>query len=250
MLKNLTIKDFAEIFDESVYNIPKISEVIKNYDFRYRILSENEKEKVMIEIIDILLSNNLKVSGSHRKNDWENGWNENLVEYSSSNNIDSLIPKYVKKNAIVRFKDNYILPCDSNFETNFVKILRYYLFSKYFKDTLNIYEFGCGTGINLIALNELFPEKKIYGLDWSESSCKIINELSKKLNIKNLRGALFDMFSENSNYNLNKDSCVFTIGSMEQLGTNYHNFLDFLLREKPDVIINIEVDHNVLNKNI
>jgi len=248
--EKLTIKDFAEVFDESVYNIPKISDVIKDSDFRYRILSKSEKEINMIKIIDVLMSNSLKISGSHRKNEWENGWNENLIEYSTSNNIDSLIPKFVKKNAIIRFKGNCILPYDSNFETNFVKILRYYLFSKYFKGISNVYEFGCGTGLNLIALNELFPEKNLYGLDWSESSCKIINELSKKLNIKNLHGMLFDMFSDNSNYNLNKDSCVFTIGSMEQLGTNYHNFLNFLLREKPSVIINIEVNHAALNKNI
>lgn len=244
---NITIDDFAEIFGDSIYNTQKICDVINNSDFRYRILSKNEKEKVIIKVIDNLMSD-LKVSGSHRKNDWENGWKENLVDYVESDNINTLIPKFVKNNEVIRFQGNYILPSDSNFETNFVKILRYYLFSKYFNDIDVIYEFGCGTGLNLVALNELFPEKILYGLDWSESSCNIVNELSKKLNIGNMKGVLFDMFYPN-NVNLSRKSGVFTIGAMEQLGTNFNEFLNFILNEKPSIIINIEVNYEILNKN-
>lgn len=244
---NITIDDFAKIFDDSIYNIQKVHDVIKNSDFRYRILSKDEKEKVMIKVIDKLMSD-LKISGSHRKDDWENGWKENLVDYIESNNINTLIPKFVKKNEVIRFQGNYILPLDSNFETNFVKILRYYLFSKYFNDIDVIYEFGCGTGLNLVALNELFPEKTLYGLDWSESSCNIVNELSKKLNIKNMKSVVFDMFHP-ININLSSKSGIFTIGAMEQLGTNFNEFLNFIINEKPLIVINIEVNYEILDKN-
>lgn len=245
-----TMKDFANIFDNSIYNISNIREIVDNSDFRYRILSGNEKESVIIRVFNTLLSDDLKVSGPERKKDWETGWNENFIDYVNNDyNINNLIPRFVRKNNIARFRDQYILPLDPNFESNFVKILRYYLFSKYFSDVQNIYEFGCGTGLSLLTLNDIFPDKVLYGLDWSESSCKIINELAKKLNINNLIGILFDMFSPDPNYKLSTNSGILTIGAMEQLGINFHEFLNFLLKEKPSIIINVELNYESHDKN-
>lgn len=139
-------------------------------------------------------STSLKVSGSHKKSAWEKGWSENLHNFVESDfDLNELILKFVKQKEIIKFRSNYIMPKDSNFETNFVRVMRYYLFNKYFSEGSKVYEFGCGTGLNLVALAELFPEKQLYGLDWSEASCTIVDILSKKFNL-NLSSALFDMF--------------------------------------------------------
>jgi len=243
--EKLTLNDFVNIFDESVINVQRF---IDSADFRYRFLSESETDSTMIQVNNTLLSHNLKASGPHRKEDWETGWNENLAEYISTDNINNLLPKFIRKNEVMRFRGNYIQPLDPDFETNFVKVLRWYLFSKYLGTVSTVYEFGCGTGLNLLALHEMYPEKILYGLDWSKSSLEIINELSRKCNINNLRGILFDMFSPDPEFTVSKNSGILTIGAMEQLGTDFNAFLTYLLNQKPDVVVNVEQNYEVLDK--
>ncbi len=228
MYNKLTVEDFADIFDTTVDNLPNISKkVIRNSDFRYRIFSGIEREKIFLRVLKTLNSTSLKISGPHKKPAWEKGWSENLHNFVESDfDLNELIPKFVKQKEIIRFRSNYIMPKDSNFETNFVRVMRYYLFNKYFSEVSKVYEFGCGTGLNLIALAELFPEKQLYGLDWSEASCTIVDILSKKFNL-NLSSALFDMFLPDEKIEIDETSGVFTIGAMEQLGTNFEDFVRF-----------------------
>lgn len=236
-----TIEDFADIFNTSVENLPDICKsVIKKSDFRYTVLFGAEREKVFTRVREAIDSNMLKTSGPHRKQDWEKGWSENLGNFLVSNcDTTKLIPKFVRQKEVIRFRDNYISPADPNFETNFVTVIRYYLFSKYFSGVSKVYEFGCGTGLNLLAVAQLFSQKELYGLDWSTASCTIVDELAGKFNL-NLKSVLFDMFNPDESINVDNTSAVFTIGAMEQLGINFTPFIDFLLQKKPSICINIE----------
>lgn len=249
-LLELKIEDFADIFNTSVDNLSDICiDVIKKSDFRYSVLSGKERENTLARIFKTLNSDTLKVSGPHRKQDWEQGWSENFDNFISSNNdLNKLIPKFVKQKEVIRFRDNYILPEDPKFETNFVTVIRYYLFSKYFSKASAVYEFGCGTGLNLVAVAQLFPEKKLYGLDWSVASCRIVDELANRLNL-NLKGTLFDMFNPDEKIEVDNTSAVFTIGAMEQLGKNFYPFVNFLLKKKPCICINIEAIYELNDKN-
>ena len=123
-------------------------------------------------------------------------------------------------------------------------MLRTYLFKKYFAEAPEIYEFGCGTGLNLVALAGMFPDKKLYGLDWSETSNAIINKIAETHKFK-MSGAFFDMFSPDHTLNVAENSAVFTIGAMEQLGTNFEPFLQFLLDKKFRICINIETPYEL-----
>lgn len=247
---NITLSDFAAIFGTSVDDIPDIcKKVVKNSDFRYSIVSGAEREAVFLRILNTLNSDSLKVSGPQRKQDWEKGWSENLQNFRANKyDLRELIPGFVKQKEIIRFQGNYIVPVDPNFENNFVTFMRYYLFSKYFSDVSRVYEFGCGTGLNLVAVAELFPEKELYGLDWSQASCEIVDEVAKTLNL-NLKGVLFDMFSPDENIGLDSTCAVFTIGAMEQLGTNFKTFIKFLLNKRPSICINIETVYELHDKN-
>jgi SAM-dependent methyltransferase len=249
-MPDITLNDFADIFGVSVDDIPELCrEVVKNSNFKYSLVTGKEREDVFLRILKTLLSDTLKVSGPHRKSDWEKGWSENLENFRSSNSdLNQLIPKFVKKKEVIRFRGNYIMPDDPNFETNFVTFLRYFLFGKYFSRASSVYEFGCGTGLNLVAVSELFPEKKLYGLDWSQASCDIVDELAKTLNL-NLKSKLFDMFSPDENIKLDSTCAVFTIGAMEQLGTNFKTFVDFIISRRPAICINIETHYELHDKN-
>ena len=96
---------------------------------------------------------------------------------------------------------------------------------------------------------ELFPEKQLYGLDWSEASCTIVDILSKKFNL-NLSSALFDMFLPDEKIEIDETSGVFTIGAMEQLGTNFEDFVRFLLKKRPSICINIETIYELYDQSV
>jgi cyclopropane fatty-acyl-phospholipid synthase-like methyltransferase len=140
---------------------------------------------------------------------------------------------------MIRLEGRYILPDSQDFETAFVTMLRFYLFRKYFSEVNSVYEFGCGTGLNLVALARMFPDKRLFGLDWSRVSCEIIDKIAQTKKM-NLNGVLFDMFEPDYKLKLAPGSAVFTIGAMEQLGKNFAPFLSFLLKKKPSICINIE----------
>ncbi len=238
---NLTSESFAKIFGVEDNNIPLLArEAIKKANFKYQILKSKEYEEAILRIIKTLDSKTLKIAGSHRQSDWESGWHENLQEFKQTNfDLNQLIPKFVKKDAYIRFQNNLIKPESNSFETDFVTVMRYYLFNTYYKETSTLYEFGAGTGLNLVAASEVFPKMKLVGLDWANSSIEIMNSLKEKLNIK-ISAKRFDLFKPDKKYSLDKDCAILTIGTLEQLGKNFKPFIDYLLKSKPNVCIHME----------
>jgi cyclopropane fatty-acyl-phospholipid synthase-like methyltransferase len=102
-----------------------------------------------------------------------------------------------------------------------------------------IYEFGCGSGFNLVALAQLYPNKVLHGLDFVSSSVEIVNKLAQ-LYGWNMAGHLFDMRSPDENLEIAGNSAVVTIGTIEQLAGDFEPFLQFLLRRSPALCIHIE----------
>lgn len=237
---NLTSESFAELFGIEENSLPLLAkETIKKANFNYKKVEDKEYDEAILKIIKTLDSQTLKVSGPHRIDDWEKGWKENLQEFKQGkHDLHVLVPKFVK-DLPIRFQGSFINPESNSFETDFVTVLRYYLFTKYFNKINTLYEFGAGTGLNLVAASEVFPKMKLVGLDWANSSVEIINSLKEELNI-NVIGKRFDLFNPDEDYQLNKDSAVLTIGTLEQLGENFKPFINYLLKNKPKVIINVE----------
>lgn len=247
---NLTAKSFAEMFGVRENDLPfLVKEAIKKINFNYQIVEGKEYDRAILKVIKTLDSKTFKISGPHRLNDWEKGWEENLQAFTrSSYDLNQLIPKFVKEGAYIRFQGNFIEPQSDSFETDFVTVMRYYLYDKYYKNLDTLYEFGAGTGLNLIAASEMFPEMKLVGLDWTNASIKIINSIKERLNI-NISGERFDLFNPDKNYRLNKDSAILTIGTLEQLGQNFKPFINYILRNKPKICINLETLYEVYDQN-
>lgn len=245
----LAQQDFAYLFGTTIQDIPnECQALIKKFDFRYENINSSEYDRIIQNVIETITSDSLSVVGPQRKAEWEKGWSENLQNFVASNfNLDELIPKFIKRNEFIRINGNYVLPTNPYFETCFVEVLRTYLFKKYFSEVSTVYEFGCGTGLNLVSLAKIFPEKMLFGLDWSAVSCDIVNKIAMTQNL-NLKGILFDMYSPDYHLDIDEDSAIFTIGAMEQLGKNFEPFLQFLLEKKPSICINLETIYELYDQ--
>lgn len=107
--------------------------------------------------------------------------------------------------------------------------LRTDVFIKYLKDIDEVSEFGCGAGQNLIALSR--DAKHLRAFDWSTLA---VHHCRKR----GLQAEVFDMFKPSADVTLH--GAVLTIHALEQLGTNWRAFLEFLLVRKPQICIHIE----------
>ncbi len=233
--------EFARLLDANRDDILAACDaLIAQYDFRYNIIVGEEFETTVLKVLKAIDSGELKPSGVVRKNDWEKGWKENLDAFIASGyDISALAPKYISKHDVSRLFSRYVRPRDQMFELNFYTVFRHWLFKTYLGSYQNIFEFGCGSGYNLAIMNNLFPEKQITGLDWAESSVAIANTLGQSLNAK-ISGRSFDYFNPDYSLNIQPDSLVITLNSLEQLGSGHEAFLDFLLDKKPALCINSE----------
>lgn len=242
-------KMFADMFGVDIKHLPSLTKkAIKQSNFRYQIIDSREYDEAILRILKTLFSDTVKTAGPHRLLDWEKGWGENLQDFTESNyDLHQLIPKFVKKGEYIRFQGHFIKTESDSFETDFVTVMRYFLFIRYFKEINTLYEFGAGTGLNLVAASEIFPNMKLVGLDWAQSSVDIVSALQKKLHIP-ISGKKFNLFNPEKNYLLDKNAGVLTIGTLEQLGSNFEPFIRFLLANKPQVCIHIETIYEVYNQ--
>lgn len=247
---NLTPQDFSKLFGVSSCEFPDYcNKYIQQNDFRFRLVTGKERDSYLLKAIKQVDSGELTISGPEKQTIWEKGWSENLQAFLSTGDLNELIPKFVRSDSPVRLEGkDYIFPSNPNFETAFVTVLRLLLFSKYFKNIDSVYEFGCGTGLNLVALAKLYPGKKLHGLDWAKASIDILNNL-KDYDFS-IEGHLFDMFHPQENeLMVPLNSGFLTIGAMEQLGGDYGDFLDFMLSKRPSIVIHVETMYELYDDN-
>jgi trans-aconitate methyltransferase len=111
----------------------------------------------------------------------------------------------------------------------------------------SFYEFGCGTGHNLIRAREQFPELDLWGLDWARSSQELINKIALDTGDKKLHSHHFDYFNPDSEIRLDSNAAVFTIASLEQTGEDFIKFIDYLLANEPQIVVHVEPIGEMLN---
>lgn len=191
---------------------------------KFRYLSKKEEEQTVIKILDTLLDSSIPFSGEHRKTQWEKGWGENAKAHD-------LTPRYFGKHKVNRLNGRFVLGLSPGYEQNMLYTLVDSLSKKYLSDKEVICEFGCGTGHNLHRIKKVVPEARTIGLDWTESSQKILKQYD-------MEGYNFDFF--NPHFNMPKGSGVITVAALEQTGKKYKRFVSFLLKKKPSVVVHIE----------
>jgi len=241
VLKSLDISDFAEAFGATRDEVSLFcGEVTKALDFKYKVCSQETREGIFLDVIKKCDNKELSVSGAHRRSDWSKGWGEILQEFHSSDgDLKTLIPKDIHGDRPLRYKGNYIVSSSNSFEHDFWLVFKNWLFKKYFRDYENIYEFGCGTGHNLVLLAAIFPDKRLFGTDWVPESQGILDAISEKHGWK-IRGLQFDFSEPDYDLEILPNSLVYTSTALEQLGDGYNKFLDYLLAKRPGLCVNVE----------
>jgi hypothetical protein len=190
--------------------------------------------------IENTLKSDLVVSGSHRQNSWEAGRGQNLDEYAKSQDLDAIKPKYFGKFPLIRWRQEFIKPESKTMESELLALLIQSIFEKYSKDIDHLYEFGCGTGNNLVNIRNFNKDIELYGLDWVESSQKIIELVANQTGDLKLHSANFDYFKPNYDFKIKDNSMVITVASLEQTGQNFTEFIRYLKIQKPKTVIHIE----------
>jgi len=239
MINKICEKDLENSLGEELSVFLK--EKIKDFDLSYMELDKEENNDVILEILKYLYKNTGEVTraGQHRIGDWEKGWSENSEGFLKHRKHNFLIPKYFGKYPYIRWNKKIIKPCNKDMEYNLVSLLQYWIFEKFIKNCANIYEFGCGTGHNLLRVNEVNPEANVFGLDWATSSQQSIENINKVFNT-DFKCNEFDFFNPNYGLSLEKDSGVYTFAALEQIGDKYEDFINFLLENNPKICFHIE----------
>jgi hypothetical protein len=243
----ISVEDFEEILEVELST--EARKFVIDYNFEYEFANPEEYNLGLKKFVNFLTEYK-KESGPHYQEIWVKGWQENLDSFISSGELNDLIPKFVRKKEMIRFNGSWISPVDAEFETNFVMVLRDAIFRENFSNSTSIWEFGSGTGLNLVHLSRVFPSKKLFGCDWAKPSVQILEEINKKLNL-DIQGFHFDLFQPDNQLSekILENSGLFTIGTMEQLGQNYRPILDFILASNFKRIVHIETNYELYDEN-
>lgn len=250
-IMNIDSKILSKLFNTNKNEIEKFCNVLNFKKIRYYDLTREERDSVIIKILNRIKYDSQIIASKGRKKKWFNGWKENLELYSKNLDDKFLLPKFytARENKYFRLGGEIIRAEGSDFEIKMINVFRNWYFKKYFQkhNIKNIYEFGAGTGHNLTELAKIFPDKKLYGSDFVVSAVKLLKIVSKKNNI-NLQSFLFDMKTPNKKIKLQNGSAVYTSGALEQLSGKIEGFINYVLKQKPEIVIHCEPAENFYNQ--
>ncbi|MEI7990037.1 MAG: hypothetical protein WCI88_13455 [Chloroflexota bacterium] len=239
--QNLNTQEFADLFGVPIEDLSdECNQLIAHGDFRYRMVHEEERDQIILDVLKRVDSGTLTKAGKEGKPRWEAGWGENFNNFVAHNHdVSQLIPRYIHAGKPLRLYQDFIYSKDPLFEIRWYEVFQLWLFQTYLKDVENIYEFACGPCHNLVTLAHLYPQKNIFGLDWAEPSVKIANLLGSVYGWK-VKGMPFDFFNPDKEVKILENSAVMTIGGLEQTGTNHVNFIEFIMQQRPKLVIHVE----------
>lgn len=240
-MPHLTKHAFADLFGTTVDRLPdKCLQMIAEGDWSYEPLTGRMRDEVIIDLLQRVEERKLTAVSNEDKSRWLRGWGENLQAFREQGGaIEALVPKYIRDGQPVRLFGDFVQTKNPQFELRWYEIFRQWFFETNLSGFENIFEFGCGSGFNVAELAQLYPKAKIFGLDWAEPSVDIVNELRTRKRL-NVEGRTFDFFHPDKTLDVPPGSAVFTIGALEQTGTNWGAFLDFLLAKRPQRVFHIE----------
>ncbi|MEW5911532.1 MAG: class I SAM-dependent methyltransferase [Thermodesulfobacteriota bacterium] len=240
-MERLTPQDFARSFGCAEEDFSKeCLDLIAKKDFRFQRVQGLQRDAIILEVLQRIDSDTQKIGAQERREVWFRGWEENLKAFVGSGyDVAALTPKFLREKQPVRFAGDYIVPHNPAFELDFITVFRTWLYQQYFQGFPSVYEFGCGTGFNLLLLGKMLQPEKMYGLDFVQSSVDLVNKIGEAFDLP-LEGRAFDMIHPDHDFKLKPGSLMFTFGALEQLAGKFHDFIHYILDNRPDLCIHIE----------
>jgi SAM-dependent methyltransferase len=207
-------------------------------DLGYRVLGGDERERQLLAALRAGEADELRVSGPHRAADWERGWGENWREFTESGDEAALTPKY-NHHRVLRLGGQYVEVADARFEYAVYTALRQCVFGRWFPNVDHVVELGCGTGTSLLLLAQMFPRLELTGLDWAESSQRILAELARRHG-RSIVGRRYDMFDPPADLPLGPRTGVLSSAALEQIGDRHGPLLERIVAGAPQICVHIE----------
>lgn len=218
---------------------PRFHKLLAVSNLDYDFITGPERDKVILQSLKHIKDDTQSIGADCRTEEWRKGWQENLDAYKRSNSLDSIVPKFIRPNRFLRFRQDFIQPANEYFERDYCKLFQIWLFETYMAPYDTIYEFGCGSGFNLVCMADLFPDKCLVGTDFVDSSVNLINKIAETQGC-NMSGYLFDMITPNLDFKLEDNSCVLTFGALEQLAGKSESFIEYLIAQKVGLCVHVE----------
>jgi len=238
--EKLNKSDFLTSFgadpSEEIFFVDEASK----YDFSWRRLERDERDAAILSILQKI--DGFTKVGEHRSGVWSDSWERVRKQYILSGcKIEALDPPFMGSTPIIRLNGDYAIPKDPAFEHHWFRVYRNWLFKKFLNDEKinKVFEFGCGSGFNLVRIAQLYPHKDLIGLDWALPAVDLVNQVAKDHNL-NLTGRHFDYFSIDETIPIDTHSVVCTFCSLEQTGKRFVPFLEWLIKKKPKLVISME----------
>ena len=240
-VKILLLDNLSERLDVPIETVIKSMRGNSLPFLKYFIPKAQEQSELLIEVSQSLDKLRQYPSLDQRIENWDKRWNYTLDRIKTEGvNINSLRPTYFG-NRLLRLDGQFILAPDDNFEFDMhVSILRV-LFEHYLSEIDLFIELGCGTGLNLFLLSQMFPTGNFWGGDWASASQKILSLITQetKTNINSFNFNFKNM-GKFEQINLPKRSAILTIHALEQVGSKFENTLKFILEQNVELVFHIE----------
>lgn len=236
-MKNIELNEIENLWQFKAS--ARFASDFKATDLSYSEISKSANNEAILRVLNALNSDLIQV-GAHRSGDWEKGWQENFENYKQSKNLSDVIPKYFNKIPLIRWKQEWIQPNSPTMEYDMLGLIVNFITDSYLGDFSNVYEFGCGTGHNLLRIRNRMPDVNLIGLDWATSSQALIRQVAVDTSDPKFTGENFDYFKPNRDLKIRDNSAVITVASLEQTGSKFNEFIDYLVEQKPSLVIHIE----------
>jgi hypothetical protein len=208
----------------------------------YRALDADESDRIAAEVETVIREHELRKSATNDPTVWERGWGEVADRLKGQPiTLDSLRPQYFHGEPTCRLFGKYIRPMDPAFEYNAGISLRLIIFEQFLRGYDTTVEFGCGTGLNLFLLARNMPGMRLIGCDWTTHSSVILAAMARQTG-QQIVGQMFNML-EASGWDggiIDRRTAVLTVHAMEQLGTKWRPFAEYILARRPAFCLHVE----------
>lgn len=251
----LSVEDFSLAFGRALS--VEVESEIEKHDFEIEPIVGQSRDELIVEILEKIRTDTQIIGAPTRTQSWSGGWGENLEAFQVKPALDTLVPKFIRPGYPIRWGGKFYRASNPRFEEAFIRVLRSFLFS--IVDTelgpqgpIHLYEFGAGTGWNLLHAHEWFGDRgreiHLYGSDFVDTSIKLMGLMSSQ-GIP-INANLFDMRAPDPNYKIGvpHQSAVFTLGALEQLAGEIEPMIDYLMSQSPRVVIHVEPDSDTYDR--